>query len=395
MCCILPPKNVKKMCAIRKNFSPQSEVLKFTYPKLHTGKSWYIDFTSYDPATGTMRRKKYMLDSVTKITERRKRAAEMIESLLSLLRSGWSPWVSTETNRGYIALDVALEKYEKFVDQQPKVKTRASYGSRLNILRKYISSLLLPPKYVYQYNTSFVTDFLDWLSFEREVSGRTRNNYRQWCSSLAEFFIEREYISTNPVAKIKVVAEDAKKRQPLTREMLVSLSAYLKETHPIFYLACMMEYYTFIRPEELTNIRICDISVNEQSVFISASVSKNKRDGKVGLNDTIIKWMLDIDLFSYRGECYIFGDKLEPSMTKASSEIFRRYWLKVRKHFKWSDVYQFYSLKDSGIRDLANAKGIVVARDQARHTDVATTNKYLQGRDAPIHDATKHFNGVL
>ena len=79
-----------------------NEVLGFTYPKLHTGKSWYIDFYSYDPAMGKMRRKKYMLDGIGKISERRKRATEMIESLLKLLRSGWSPWVTADDNRGYI-----------------------------------------------------------------------------------------------------------------------------------------------------------------------------------------------------------------------------------------------------------------------------------------------------
>jgi len=39
--------------------------------------------------------------------------------------------------------------------------------------------------------------------------------------------------------------------------------------------------------------------------------------------------------------------------------------------------------------------GIVIARDQARHTDISTTNKYLQGRDLPVHDETKHFKGEL
>lgn len=57
------------MCSLRKNFCPVSEVLSFTYPKLHTGKSWYVDFTSYDPAVGKMRRKKYMLDSIEKVTQ--------------------------------------------------------------------------------------------------------------------------------------------------------------------------------------------------------------------------------------------------------------------------------------------------------------------------------------
>lgn len=383
------------MCATRKNFSPKSEVLDFTYPKLHTGKSWYVDFFSLDPATGTMRRKKYMLDSIGKVTDRRKRAQEMIESLMKLLRSGWSPWVNVDDNRGYTLLEEALEKYEKSLEKLPKLKTRQSYSSRLNVLREYIKSRVIPPKYVYQFDTSFVSDFLDWLYLDRDVTGRTRNNYRGWCSALAAYFIEREYISTNPVVKIKVVPEDAKKRQPLTAEMLQSLRNYLKENNPIFLLACMMEYYTMIRPEELSNLRIKDISLKEQSVFVAAEFSKNKRDGKVGLNDELIKLMLDIELFKWPGDCYIFGDKLRHCMKKASSEIFRREWKKVRAALKWKDIYQFYSLKDSGIRDLANAKGIVIARDQARHTDVSTTNRYLQGRDMPVHDETKHFKGSL
>lgn len=383
------------MCATRKNFSPKSEVLGFTYPKLHTGKSWYVDFFSLDPATGTMRRKKYMLDSIGKVTDRRKRAQEMIESLMKLLRSGWSPWVNVNDNRGYTLLEEAFEKYEKSLEKLPKLKTRQSYSSRLNVLREYIKNRVIPPKYVYQFDTSFVSDFLDWLYLDRDVTGRTRNNYRGWCSSLAAYFIEREYISTNPVVKIKMVPEDAKKRQPLTSEMLQSLRNYLKEKNPIFLLACMMEYYTMIRPEELSNLRIKDISLKEQSVFVAAEFSKNKRDGKVGLNDELIKLMLDIELFKWPGDCYIFGDKLQHCMKKASSEIFRREWKKVRAALKWKDIYQFYSLKDSGIRDLANAKGIVIARDQARHTDVSTTNKYLHGRDMPVHDETKHFKGSL
>lgn len=383
------------MCPARKKHTPLREVLKFTYPKLHTGKSWYVDFTSFDPASGTMRRKKYMLDHISKITERRRRAAEYIESTLKLLRNGWSPWVNVDDNRGYTLLDDALARYEKTLERLPKLKTQQSYTSRLNVLREYIHSMVLPPRYVYQFDTSFVSDFLDWLYLDRDVSGRTRNNYRGWCSSLAAYFMEREYISSNPVSKIRNVPEEGKKRKPLSGDMLARLREYLSVKNPVFLLACMMEYYTMIRPEELTNIRIEDISIKEQSVFISAEYSKNKRDGKVGLNDDIIRLMLDIDLFKSPNDCYIFGDKLRQCTTKASSEIFRRQWLKVRKALKWGDEYQFYSLKDSGIRDLANAKGIVIARDQARHTDISTTNKYLQGRDMPVHDETKHFKGKL
>ncbi len=383
------------MCPIRRNFCPKSEVLNFTYPTLHTGKSWYVDFFSLDPATGTMRRKKYMLDSIKKVSERRKRAVELMESLLKLLRSGWSPWVNVEDNRGYCLLSDALVKYERSVEKMPKLKTRQSYLSCLNVMREYIASQVLPPRYVYQFNTVFITDFLDWLYLDRDVVAKTRNKYRAWLSSVATYFIERGYLSSNPVTNIKRISETVKKRQPLSEEMLKALKTHLSQTDPNFLLACMMEYYTMIRPEELTNLRIADISLKEQSVFVSASISKNKRDGKVGLNDEIIKLMLDLKLFSHPGDYFIFGDRMKPCSTKASSQIFRREWIKLRKALKWGDQYQFYSLKDSGIRDLANSEGIVIARDQARHTDISTTNKYLQGRDMPVHTETKHFKGKL
>ncbi len=115
----------------------------------------------------------------------------------------------------------------------------------------------------------------------------------------------------------------------------------------------------------------------------------------MGLNDEVLKLMLDIDLFRHPSQCYIFGDKMRTCMTKPSSEIFRRWWKKVRKALNWGDEYRFYSLKDSGIRDLANAAGIVIARDQARHTGVATTNKYPQGRDMPVHECWLSSNLTL
>lgn len=385
------------MCAARKKLNSLSEVLKFTYPKLHTGGKWYVDFYAYDPAEGKMRRKKYHLDNIEKIKERRKRANELIESLTKLLREGWSPWIDADSNRAYTLLEEALNKYEAFVERMPKYKTRKSYTSRLNILRKYNAQRLLPIRYVYQFDTAFVSDFLDYIYLDREVNPRTRNNYRQWCQSLAAFFIEKQYMKSNPVEVIKDIAEIGKKRQPLSAAMLKQLEAHLRESHPYFYLACMMEYYTFIRPEELSHITLGDISIKEQSVFVSAAVSKNKRDGKVGLNDKIIKFMIALGVFQFPNDYYLFGPKVtRPSATRGDSEMFRRKWnTLVRKGLGWSDCYQFYSLKDSGLRDLANSEGIVIARDQARHTDVSTTNKYLQGRDAPVHEETKHFKGNL
>ncbi|MBO5053881.1 MAG: tyrosine-type recombinase/integrase [Muribaculaceae bacterium] len=374
---------------------PRSIILQFTYPRLHTGKSWYVDFTSYDPAIGEMRRKKYMINSISKISDRRKRATELIEALTKRLRAGWSPWVNVDDNRGYTDLNDALDKYQAYINKMDKDKTRKSYSSRLTIFREFLKTRVVTPKYVYQYDTALISDFLDWIHLDRDCSPRTRNNYRGWCSSLASFFIEREYIAVNPTEKIKNLTESPKIRQPLSGRMLRQLSQYLSEKNLHYLLACRMEYYTFIRPTELSYLKISDISLKNQTVFIPGEVSKNRRDGLVGLNDEIVKLMLDLGVFNHPGDYYLFSDGMRPGKNRMSSEIFRREWKKIRKALKWSKEYQFYSLKDSGLRDLANAEGIVIARDQARHTDISTTNKYLQGRNTPIHSETIHFNGVL
>ena len=100
-------------------------------------------------------------------------------------------------------------------------------------------------------------------------------------------------------------------------------------------------------------------------------------------------------MFNHPGEFYLFGPGFRPSAERRGPDRFNKKWVEVRKRLKWGTEYQFYSLKDSGIRDLANAKGIVVARDQARHSDVTTTNKYLKGRDREAPAAVLDFKGSL
>lgn len=71
---------------------PLSYSLGYTYPRLHTGKSWYVDFYAIDPATNKFRRKKYCLNRIQSKKLRREQATEIITTLLNLLRSGWNPW---------------------------------------------------------------------------------------------------------------------------------------------------------------------------------------------------------------------------------------------------------------------------------------------------------------
>ena len=164
-----------------------SELVGYTYPKLHKGKEWYVDFYARDPATNKMRRKKYWIGSELRVSERVRRATEIINVISKQLMEGWNPWVTTDLSRGYVLFDNCLERYLDYVDRMDRKKTRQSYRSRVNILREFISSQVNPIKYAYQFDASFCNDFIDWIYLDRESSPRTRNNYRDgftdWQSS--------------------------------------------------------------------------------------------------------------------------------------------------------------------------------------------------------------------
>lgn len=105
--------------------------------------------------------------------------------------------------------------------------------------------------------------------------------------------------------------------------------------------------------------------------------------------------MLELGVFKYENDNYLFGRNFLPSSEQAPDDIFNKRWAQVRRELGWPEEIKFYSLKDSGIRDLSNAAGVVTARNQARHTDISTTNKYLQGRDLDAPEAAKQFSGCF
>ncbi len=349
-----------------------------------------------------MRRKKYHLDGIKSVRERRLRAAELIANITQRLRDGWNVWANVEDSRQFTLFENVCAVYRSFYEKQLrtgaiKEKTYFSWKSYFKVFTEWVMARdVSPVVYVYQVDKVLVNDFLDYLYLDKDLSGRTRNNYRTWLYMFCGWMVDKGYLAANPVEGIKKMTEEVKQRDALPPRELERLREYLWARNRHFLLACMMEYYCFIRPEELSTIKIGDISVKRQSVRISAEAAKNRREAAVGLNDKVLRMMIDLGIFSHSSEEYLFGNRqFTPSMTKQTGRIFREEFVKVRRALGWGKSFQFYSLKDTGIRDLANAEGIVVARDQARHTDVATTNKYLKGDALTVHEETKHFEGGL
>lgn len=79
------------MFSPRRKIASIFDVIPYTQPKLHTGKTWYVDFVSYDPLEQKMKRKKYMLDGIKKVSERKNVPTSLSPTLTSSSEPGGLP----------------------------------------------------------------------------------------------------------------------------------------------------------------------------------------------------------------------------------------------------------------------------------------------------------------
>ena len=201
------------------------------------------------------------------------------------------------------------------------------------------------------------------------------------------------YIESNPAESISKLREQEKFRKALDEADMKKLHDYLSEHDKYFLLACLMQYYTLVRPNELAYIRIEDIRIRDQTLFISHEFSKNRKDSVVTVPKRVLQMMLDLDVFSHPDSFYLFGRDFKPSEHRADGRIFRERWIKVREALGFPPHYQFYSLKDTGITDAIDRVGLTVTKDQARHSSVATTNRYIRKGQLKAHPELKDFEG--
>ncbi|TGX82616.1 site-specific integrase [Palleniella muris] len=362
------------------------------------GKDDYIYYCTLDETTNKYVRHKIMLNRYKKGRERDMMAAQLSAQVFNMFFKAEAADALSLRRSATVAKVIGL--YSRYIASMAekghmKWKTKVDYFSRISILSEYIEDRRLSELEIGRVDTSFFVDFLDYVFLDRVNSSTTRNNYRTWCSAFCSWLVERNYLDSNPIAGIRALPEKKKFREPLSTADIRKLSEHLRITDKRFLLACMFEYYEMIRPIELVQIRIRDISMSDLTLFVPSSVSKNNRDGLIALNENVARLLVELEVFDYPDSFFLFGKDMQPSNMMARSDIFRKKFEELRHVLCFPMTYQFYSLKDSGIRDLSNACGVVTAKEQARHTDISTTNRYLVGKDGNVDDVTKHFNGFM
>lgn len=366
------------------NLSKTAQIIGFTPPKLYTGARWYIGFYAYDPITGRLKRKTIKINRIAGHKERRAYANGLIKRINQQLNEGWNPWVESISSDAFLLFNDVIDRYKKYIDRMfiagtYREETYKSYLSYIKNLCNWNSSRSIPIKYIYQFDKHFISAFLDYLYLDREVSTQTRDNYLAFLRVISSWLIQNGIMKERPTDGIKSFGKRSHKKQRtiIPDNDIIRLQEYLLQKNKHFLLACYILHYCFIRPKEMSQLRISNFSIKNKTVFIPGSISKNRQDGTVTLPNKITKLMIELGIFNHCGQEYLFSEGFMPGNRYKSEKTFRDYWLNhIVRDLKFPKEYKFYSLKDTGITSMLRQYDRLTVRDQARHSSILMTDIY-------------------
>ncbi|MBD9177966.1 MAG: site-specific integrase [Odoribacter splanchnicus] len=380
------------------------EIIAYTLPELYVGKEWYVGFYAFDPVLGRMKRKKIKINFIEGKTKRKQYAEDLKKRLILKLQAGWNPWIEAENRNSYLTFKDVLDKYRDYAAKLLKEDlyredTYITYMSYLRVLEDWNNKEnQVPITYIYQFDKDFCNRFLEDMYIGRDNTATTRDNYLGFLQTFSKWCLQYSYFKNNPTEGISSLGKRSKKkiRTVIADHDMERLLLYLQEKNRYYLLACYILHYCFIRPKELSMLRLSNFSLKRQTVFVPDTVSKNRKDGTITLPAKVIRLMLDLDVFSYPNDYYLFSDNFMPGAIRKDEKQFRDFWGRyLRKDLNFPVKYKFYSLKDTGITNMLRKYDSLTVRDQARHSSILMTDIYTPHDIEVANDLIKNYEGVF
>ncbi len=396
----------KKMNS-QKNVIERSK--EYREPVVVWGKSEVkVSFYAFDPESGVLKRKLIRLNRELSHIEGKRAKREYAEGVAARIREelrlGWNPWMQQSESLVYVRWEDACDRYREWLTKQlgeenMREDTVASYMSYHRVLMRWVATERKNVRYAYQMDHRLVDSFLDYVYLDLGNSLQTRNNYLAWLKVFSKWMLQKSYIEQDPTAGIKLAKkrQKGKGRSVIPDSVLADIHEWLEVRNRYFLLACHVLHYMFVRPKEMSYLKVGDFSVKRKTLLLHGDHTKNGEDAVVTVPDHVMRLMVELGVLEKPGDWYLFSDGFKPGAIRRDEKQFRDYWNHhVRKGLNLPSQYKFYSLKDTGITNMLRANtDVLTVRDQARHSSILITDIYTPKDIQAANELIVRYRGVL
>lgn len=344
----------------------------------------FIAFYFINPNTRSNKRfRKYIPNATPK-----EKKAEALDLLLQewtiKLRAGFNPFLDVEAKQKAAEpffINTIIKEICDERTQHLRSKTASTYLSKVTIFREWLQKNNLNNTYIADFSRDNAEAFLRWLSDTkgRNASPTTRNAYMLTLRTLWNSLRDKRVVNDNPWKEITKVKESRLGKLPLKAGMKKTLLNAFSLSDPELWLFVQFEYYCFIRPGEIIQLKVGAIDLDDEKILIDADISKNHKSEYVVIPPPFLAVLRQLKITSHKHSHFIFSPGGVPGAAPYSKDVFNRRHKAFTDRFGFNRRYSLYSWKHSGACDAAMAgANIKQLQMQLRHADLQTTDIYLR-----------------
>jgi integrase len=368
-------------------------------------KDWFVYYSYMSPTTGKFERfrERYGLNNQNKLEHlaasykstveqvRLTMAQEIIGVINDELKKGFNPFtqLSYKNVGGSSTVVEVLERLVENLNASASKNTQETYNLMLSRFKKYLNEKKFAEYTVQHFNVDHAKAFQKYLQDKLQLEKKTINATLSHIGLFWDELIEMKYVKENPF-RIKAIRKTSHGHQrkddvyePLTPAEIEAMVAAFKKKKNLGMVRFMgFVYYAWIRPVEVSRIRIADVDIKNKLIRLKSSATKNEKGAYVQIVPELMKLIepLHIERIQQQ-DWFLFSKNLQPGKEQIKDvwrSVTERYWNPTAKklHIKKA----LYALKHTGnIEYLLNNKGksdLKWQQMQNRHSSAAQTEQY-------------------
>jgi len=348
---------------------------------------WYIVFYVWDAQHAKLVRKKdYDVSKLNGISLRRSFAKKRIADINKMLLDGYH--IDRQKHTDDKAQTINFRKEYNVSDAfktalmlTKSTKRPATYNSYSSVAGIFVDFCRAHGWEKWPIKSLTKKDILSFLDYAqvKGCNNTTRNKYGGYIKAMMGLMVERGMLETNPASGIKREPEETGRNIAYSAGHVSKLKEAMTDLNPRLWIFVRFIYYGFIRPAELSRLKVSMIDARSRTINLPPAITKNRKARHVRISPGLLGAIMELQLEKCRRDHYVFGYNLQTCDKPLQKNFATARHQKLVERLDFGSDYTLYSWKHTGVVDHYRA-GIDIKslQQQLGHASLQETSIYLK-----------------